>query len=123
MPETTADKKQKRLKILEADEIETVYGLPVFDDVDRVFYFALSPPERAILSQLHGPKSYIYYILQLGYFKARRHFFVFNLQQVAADGQYVQRIYFPDYALVDLGCLLLERCPLKLPRLSHCLCI
>ena len=102
MPETTADKKQKRLKILEADEIETVYGLPVFDDEDRAFYFALSPPERAILSQLHGPKSYIYYILQLGYFKARRQFFVFNLQQVAADAQYVQRIYFPDYALVAL---------------------
>ena len=43
MPETTADKKQKRLKILEADEIETVYGLPVFDDEDRAFYFLISP--------------------------------------------------------------------------------
>jgi len=102
MPETAADKKQTRLKILEADEIETVYGLPVFDDEDRAFYFSLSPPERAILSQLHGPKSSIYYIMQLGYFKARRQFFVFNLQQVAADAQYVQHIYFPDYVLVDL---------------------
>jgi hypothetical protein len=92
MPETAADKKQTRLKILEADEIETVYGLPVFDDEDRAFYFSLSPPERAILSQLHGLKSSIYYILQLGYFKARRQFFVFNLQQVVADAQYVQRI-------------------------------
>jgi hypothetical protein len=102
MPEPTVGKKQKRLKILEADEIEAVYGLPVFDDDDRAFYFALSPPERAILSQLHGPKSSIYYIMQLGYFKARRQFFVFNLQQVAADAQYVQHIYFPDYVLVDL---------------------
>ena len=82
MPETAADKKQKRLKILEADEIGAVYGLPVFDDEDRAFYFALSPPERAILSQLHVLKSSIYYILQLGYFKARRQFFVFNLQQI-----------------------------------------
>ena len=102
MAETTVDKKQKRLKILEADEIETVYGLPVFDDEDRAFYFALSPPERAILSQLHGLKSSIYYILQLGYFKARRQFFVFNLQQVVADAQYVQHSYFPDYVLDDL---------------------
>ena len=102
MQKAAADKKQKRLKILELDEIGAVYGLPVFDDEDRAFYFALSPPERAILSQLHGPKSSIYYILQLGYFKARRQFFVFNLQQVAADAQYVQRIYFPDYVLVDL---------------------
>jgi TnpA family transposase len=102
MPEPAAGRKQKRLKILESDEIETVYGLPVFDDEDRAFYFALSPPERAILSRLHGPKSSIYYILQLGYFKARRQFFVFNLHQVAADAQYVQHIYFPDYVLVDL---------------------
>ena len=92
----------KRLKILEADEIEAVYGLPVFDDEDRAFYFSLSPPERAILSQLHGMKSSICYILQLGYFKARQQFFVFGLQQVAADVQYVQRAYFPDATLVDL---------------------
>ena len=44
----------KRLKILEADEIEAVYGLPVFDDEDRAFYFALSPPERAVLSSAEG---------------------------------------------------------------------
>jgi hypothetical protein len=112
MPETAADKKQTRLKILGADEIETVYGLPVFDDEDRAFYFSLLPPERAILSQLHSLKSSIYYILQLGYFKARRQFFVFNLQQVVADAQYVQRIYFPDYTLVDLDIT-------KVTRLKH----
>jgi hypothetical protein len=86
--DTNTPIESKRLKILEADEIEAVYGLPVFDDEDRVFYFELSPPERAILSRLHGIKSRIYYILQLGYFKARRQFYIFKLQQVAADVQY-----------------------------------
>jgi TnpA family transposase len=100
--EKTIQTVTKRLKILEADEIEAVYGLPVFDDEDRTFYFALSSPEEAILSQLHGLKSSIYYILQLGYFKARQQFFVFSLQQVVADAQYVQRIYFPDAVLSDL---------------------
>jgi hypothetical protein len=47
-------------------------------------------------------KSTIYFILQLGYFKARRQFFVFNLKQVVADAQYIQRIYFPDVDLEDL---------------------
>ena len=61
----------KRLKILETDEIEAVYGLPVFDDGDRTFYFSLSPPKKALLSQLHGYKSYLYYILQLGYLDQR----------------------------------------------------
>ena len=97
-----AQVESKRLKILEADEIETVYGLPVFDDEDRAFYFTLTPPEKATLSQLHGMKSSVCYILQVGYFKARRQFFLFNLQQVMADAQYVQRRYFPDYDLDDL---------------------
>lgn len=93
----------KRLKILEADEIEAVFGLPIFDDDDRAFYFSLLPPEKALLSQLHGHKSYIYYILQLGYFKARQQFFVFDQEQVAADANYVQRIYFPGHTLRDFA--------------------
>jgi hypothetical protein len=44
----------KQLKILETDEIEAVYGLLVFDDEDRTFYFSLSPPEKTLLSQFHG---------------------------------------------------------------------
>jgi hypothetical protein len=103
MADDTANQiESKRLKILEADEIEAVYGLPVFDDNDRAFYFELSPPERAIFSRLRGIKSFIYYILQLGYFKARRQFYIFNLQQVATDAQYVQHRYFPDSELTDL---------------------
>lgn len=93
----------KRLKILEAEEVEAVYGLPVFNDEERVFYFTLSPSERAVLSQLRGIKSAIYYILQLGYFKARRQFFTFSLEQVTADAHYVQRTYFPDFVLIDLN--------------------
>ena len=58
--EETTKKATKRLKILEADEIEAVYGLPIFDDEDRAFYFALSSSEKGILSQLHGLKSSIY---------------------------------------------------------------
>jgi len=101
--ETTKKATTKRLKILEADEIEAVFGLPVFDDDDRALYFSLLPPEKALLSQLHGHKSYIYYILQLGYFKARQQFFVFDLEQVAADANYVHQTHFPGYTLRDLA--------------------
>lgn len=93
----------KRLKILETEEIEAVYGLPIFDDDERAAYFTLSPLERAALSQFRGAKSPIHYILQLGYFKARRQFFTFSLKQVAADAYYVQRTYFPDFELTDLN--------------------
>lgn len=70
------DEKTKRLKILEPDEIETLYGLPVFDDEDREFRFALLPSEKAALSQLHSVKSRLYFVLQLGYFKERYQFFI-----------------------------------------------
>ncbi len=93
----------KRLKILEADEIAAVFGLPIFDDDDRAFYFSLLPPEKALLSQLHGHKSYIYYILQLGYFKAQQQFFVFDQEQVVVDANYVQRTYFPGHTLRDFA--------------------
>ncbi|MEM7799358.1 MAG: Tn3 family transposase [Chloroflexota bacterium] len=101
--EISSRTKSGRLKILESNEVEAIYGLPLFDDEDREFYFALSSPEKEVLSQLHGRKSSIYFILQLGFFKARRQFFILNLQQVAADAKYVQRRYFPDYDLNDLA--------------------
>jgi hypothetical protein len=57
--ETTKKVAKKRLKILEADEIEVVFGLPVFDDDERDLYFSLLPPEKALLSQLHGCNSFL----------------------------------------------------------------
>ena len=104
MVEDTTDRtEEKRLKILEPDEIDILYGLPVFDEEDRAGYFSLTPEERVLLARLHGVKSRVYFILQLGYFKARQQFFVFNLQQVGRDAHYVQRTYFPDETLTDLA--------------------
>ena len=102
MARNLSTRTEKRLKILEEEEIAAVYDLPVFDDEERDVYFALTPPEKEALSQLHGVKSSIYYILQLGYFKARRQFFTFNLAQAAADARHVQRRYFPNETLTDL---------------------
>jgi hypothetical protein len=44
----------KRLIVLEADEVEALYGRPRFSHEERVQYFALSPKERAVLDQLHS---------------------------------------------------------------------
>ena len=63
---------QKRLRILGDDEIEAVYRRPRFTHEERLEYFSLSPTEKAALEQLHSIKSRIYFILQLGYFKARQ---------------------------------------------------
>src|SRR5215510_14442013 len=91
-----------RLKILGDDEIEALYGLPHFHDDERHEYFALSPTEKAALEQLHSIKSRIYFILQLGYFKSRHLFFVFDLPEVEEDARYIQGHYFPEFHLDDL---------------------
>lgn len=92
----------KRLKILGDTEIEALYERPHFTDDERIEYFALSPIEKATLEQLHSIKSRIYFILQLGYFKSRHMFFVFELPDVEEDARFIQRQYFPDFHLDDL---------------------
>ncbi len=98
-PETNTT--PKRLKILGNDEIEALYGRPRFTPEERVHYFSLSERETAALAQFHTTKSRLYYILQLGYFKARHLFFVFSLSEVEADARYIQARYFPDFQFTD----------------------
>jgi len=87
----------KRLIVLEGDEVEALYGRPRFTHEERVQYFALSPKEQSVLDQLHSIKSRVYFILQLGYFKARHMFFIFHLNEVDEDVRYVGERYFPDF--------------------------
>ena len=90
-----------RLKVLGGYAIETLYGRPRFTHEERVEHFALSPAEVAALEQLHSIKSKIFFILQLGYFKARHMFFVFDLREVEDDVGYIRERYFPDADQVD----------------------
>lgn len=85
-----------RLAILTADEIDALYARPIFTIEDRHEYFELTPPEQTVLSQLRTPVSQTNFILQLGYFKARQHFFRFTLEDVEADLRYIQIRYFAD---------------------------
>ena len=93
---------QKRIRILSEDEIEAIYQRPHFTHEERTEYFSISPMEKAAIQQLHSIKSRIYYILQLGYFKARHLFFPFNLSEVSLDAGYIIEQYFPSFQLTDL---------------------
>ena len=95
-----ADDKE-HLKILSLAEIEALYGLPRFTQDEREQYFALTPVERAALEVLGGQKSRLYYVLQMGYFKARHRFFKFRTGEVEADANYVQALYWPNLKLTD----------------------
>lgn len=91
----------KRLRILGDEERETLYGRPCFTPEDRIEYFSVSALEKAALEPFHSLKSRVCFMLQLGYFKARRLFFAFDLHEVAADARYICEQYFPDCSLTD----------------------
>ena len=90
---------QRRLNILGDDEIEALYERPRFTPDERVQYFALSPVEHETVQDLRSVKSQTYFVLQLGYFKAKALFFTFDLHDVQEDLQYIMAHHFPQQAI------------------------
>ena len=60
----------KRLNILTAKEIQALYGIPQFTPEERITYFTLDPLEEEQLKNIRYINAAVYFILQLGYFKA-----------------------------------------------------
>nr|WP_295085862.1 Tn3 family transposase [uncultured Roseateles sp.] len=83
-----------RLNILSQEEIDELYGLPRFTDEDRRLYFDLSPTEKAAVEARYASVA-IHMTLELGYFKAKRQFFVFEPSMVMDDLLFVIAKYFP----------------------------
>jgi hypothetical protein len=75
----------RRLSILTAQEVDELYGLPRFTEEDRRLYFALSPAERDLVDIVYTISVAVHLILQLGYFKAKRQFFVYAREAVTED--------------------------------------
>ncbi len=97
------DRYKDRLKILEDQEIEELYGRPQFNHDERVQFFSLSSEERALADTHYNLANRVLFILQLGYFKARTLFFSFELDEVQEDARHVlQRHYhrYDDAALI-----------------------
>ena len=94
-------KTQKRIRILSDDEIEELYARPEFSPDERAQFFAMSPSEKEVLQSLRSLKSQAYFVLQLGYFKAKRLFFVFSLAEVIDDTEFVLQQHFDGRTLND----------------------
>lgn len=85
----------KRLTILARSEIQELYGLPQFSYEDRVKYFSLDPLEKKALKRIRTIPSGVYFLLQLGYLKAKKMFFVFEPHEIKDDIHYILERYFP----------------------------
>ena len=84
----------KLLTILSDAEHEALYGLPDFDDAQRLEYLALSETELAFASSRPSLHAQVYCILQIGYFKAKHAFFRFDWNEVKDDSAFVLSRYF-----------------------------
>ena len=84
----------KLLTVLSDAEQQALYGLPDFDDAQRLEYLALSETELAFAVSRPGPHAQVYCVLQIGYFKAKRAFFRFDWSDVQDDYSFVLSRYF-----------------------------
>lgn len=82
---TTAAQGTKRLHLLDAAEVAALYDRPCFTDEERAYYFALTPTERAHMQSFTDGVVQAFFVLQLGYFKAKHRFFSVKRTDVRAD--------------------------------------
>ena len=88
--------KSERLTVLSDAEQFALYGLPDFDDRQRLTYLSLSGPELALASSRPGLHAQVWCALQIGYFKAKHAFFRFSWDDAQEDCTFVLTRYFKD---------------------------
>lgn len=86
--------KNKLLSVFSDAEQEALYGLPDFDDAQRLEYLALTESELALASSRPSIPAQVYCILQIGYFKSKHAFFRFDWDEVEDDYDFVLSRYF-----------------------------
>lgn len=90
----------QRLTILDKDSIAELYAIPIFNSTEQSHFFSLPEP---LLSSLNVDKTNdrncsakLYFILQVGYFKARHQFFNVPYRDVLEDVSFIMEQYFPN---------------------------
>src|ERR1035437_3811192 len=92
----------RRLSILTAQEIDDLYGLPRFSEDDRRLYFDLSPTERELVDGVFTLSVAVHLGLQLGYFKAKRQFYAYSVDEVTEDVEHILRRHFPARDIAEI---------------------
>lgn len=85
---------KREINLLSKSEISDIYDIPDFNDHEREIYFALNEEEASMLSTFHTINIKVFFILQLGYFKAKHRFFQFDLQKVAVDIGFIGKKHY-----------------------------
>jgi hypothetical protein len=94
--------KSERLNILSSQEQFALYGLPDFDDSQRMEYFIFTEQEVALILDQRSVHAQVYCALQIGYFKAKQAFFQFTWDDVKDDCAFILIRYFNDLAFLPV---------------------
>ncbi len=90
----------RRLTILTEAEKVALYGIPEFDDFQRIEFFAMTEAEYALAFARKSVAAQLHCLLQIGYFKAKRSFFPFSLADAPEqDVAFLLQRYFPSQVL------------------------
>jgi len=93
-----------RLKILDDQEIEELYGRPRFNHDERVHFFSLIPEEHTVVDDYHTLASRVLFILQVGFFKAKALFYAFEFDDVKEDMRHILQQHYPHIHNTELIC-------------------
>jgi hypothetical protein len=86
--------RKNRITLLSDAEVDELYNLPNFNDKDMEFFFALSNSDHLLIKKYKTIKLKIYFILQLGYFRATQKFYNFKLEDLSTEVLYLANRYF-----------------------------
>jgi hypothetical protein len=87
-------KRKNRINLLPDIKINELYNIPNFTDQEMEIFFSLSVDDHLLLNQYKTIKLKIYFIIQLGYFRATQQFYDFNLEDIHREVLYVTNLYF-----------------------------
>ena len=86
--------KSERLTILSGAEEFALYGLPDFDDGQRLQYLGFSEAELELMMRRPSLRAQVHCALQIGYFKAKHAFFSFSWDEADEDRAFILTRYF-----------------------------
>jgi uncharacterized protein DUF4158 len=92
--------KSERLNVLSEAELFALYGLPDFDESQRMDYFVFSEQELSLALTRPTVHAQLHCALQIGYFKAKQAFFLFSWEQTQEDTSFLRSRYFADQEFV-----------------------
>lgn len=78
------------LNILNQQEINNLYALPKFSKEERPYFFSIGDIEQTYIKRLLTTDAKIWFILQLGYFRAKKRFFDIDYSKSYQDLRYIR---------------------------------